>query len=48
MLDRMRQNHLAGTLSVLGGLLFWELRYVSASLAYPGLKPTADKEAVVS
>ncbi len=21
-------------------LLFWELRYVSASLAYPGLKPT--------
>ena len=30
------------------GLLFWELRYVSASLAYPGLKPTADKEAVVS
>ncbi len=28
------------------GLLFWELRYVSASLAFPGLKPTADKEAV--
>ncbi|MFA5566350.1 MAG: ATP synthase subunit I [Acidimicrobiia bacterium] len=23
------------------GLLFWEARYVSASLAYPGLKPTA-------
>lgn len=23
------------------GLLFWELRYVSASMAYPGLKPTA-------
>jgi hypothetical protein len=23
------------------GLLFWELRYVSASLAYPGLKPKA-------
>lgn len=22
------------------GLLFWEMRYVSASLAYPGLKPT--------
>lgn len=22
------------------GLLFWELRYISASLAYPGLKPT--------
>ena len=21
------------------GLLFWELRYVSASLAFPGLKP---------
>ena len=27
------------------GLLFWELRYVSASLAYPGLKP-GHKEAV--
>jgi hypothetical protein len=27
------------------GLLFWELRYVSASLAFPALKPT-DKEAV--
>lgn len=27
------------------GLLVWELRYVSASLAYPGLKPTpATKE----
>ena len=23
------------------GLLFWELRYVSASLAHPGLKPTS-------
>jgi hypothetical protein len=23
------------------GLLFWELRYVSISLAHPGLKPTA-------
>ena len=23
------------------GLLFWELRYVSLSLAFPGLKPTA-------
>ena len=22
------------------GLLFWETRYVSATLAYPGLKPT--------
>jgi hypothetical protein len=29
------------------GLLFWELRYVSASLAFPGLKPVTDKEAVV-
>jgi hypothetical protein len=29
------------------GLLFWELRYVSASLAYPGLKPGA-KEAPTS
>ena len=28
------------------GLLFWELRFVSASLAFPGLKPTTDKEAV--
>ena len=27
------------------GLLFWELRYVSASLAYPALKP-GSKEAV--
>ena len=27
------------------GLLFWELRYVSASLAFPGLKP-GHKEAV--
>jgi hypothetical protein len=25
------------------GLLFWELRYVSGSLAYPGLKPTAHR-----
>jgi hypothetical protein len=30
------------------GLLFWELRYVSASLAFPGLKPRPDKEAVIS
>jgi hypothetical protein len=30
------------------GLLFWELRYVSASMAFPGLKPRPDKEAVVS
>ena len=27
------------------GLLFWETRYVSASLAFPGLKPGAAKEA---
>ena len=25
------------------GLLFWELRYISGSLAYPGLKPGAPK-----
>lgn len=25
------------------GLLFWELRYISASLAYPGLKPGVSK-----
>ncbi len=25
------------------GLLIWETRYVSASLAYPGLKPRAQK-----
>lgn len=25
------------------GLLFWELRYVSASLAFPGLKPESTK-----
>ncbi len=30
------------------GLLFWELRYVSASLAYPGLKPGAATEAPTS
>ena len=30
------------------GLLFWELRYVSASLAFPGLKPAPNKEAVPS
>jgi hypothetical protein len=30
------------------GLLFWELRYVSASLAFPGLKPGAAKEAHTS
>jgi hypothetical protein len=29
------------------GLLFWELRYVSASLAFPALKP-GDKEAMPS
>lgn len=26
------------------GLLLWELRYVSGSLAFPGLKPTTDKD----
>jgi len=26
------------------GLLFWELRYVSLSLAYPGLKPKKDSK----
>ena len=30
------------------GLLFWELRFVSASLAFPGLKPTTVKEVVDS
>ena len=30
------------------GLLFWELRHVSASLAYPGLKPTSGGEASAS
>jgi vacuolar-type H+-ATPase subunit I/STV1 len=30
------------------GLLFWELRYVSASLAFPGLKPVRAKEARTS
>jgi len=37
-----RRMHLAVTiLATHLGLLFWELRYVSASLAYPGLKPTS-------
>ena len=26
------------------GLLFWETRYVSASLAFPGLRPQTDKD----
>jgi hypothetical protein len=26
------------------GLLFWEMKYISASLAYPGLKPAVKKE----
>jgi hypothetical protein len=26
------------------GLLFWETRYVSASLAFPGLRPTIEKD----
>ena len=30
------------------GLLFWELRHVSASLAYPGLKPSSGGEANTS
>jgi hypothetical protein len=30
------------------GLLFWELRYVSASLAFPALKPVTPKEAARS
>ena len=30
------------------GLLFWEMRYVSASLAFPGLKPTTAKEVIDS
>ncbi|MGQ0431940.1 MAG: ATP synthase subunit I [Microthrixaceae bacterium] len=30
------------------GLLFWELRYVSASLAFPGLRPAPTKEALPS
>ena len=30
------------------GLLFWELRYVSASLAFPGLRPASTKEALPS
>ena len=30
------------------GLLMWELRYVSGSYAYPGLKPTSRRNGVVS
>jgi hypothetical protein len=30
------------------GLLAWEMRYVSASLAFPGLKPTTTKEVIDS
>jgi hypothetical protein len=30
------------------GLLVWEMRYVSASLAFPGLKPTSSKEVIDS
>ena len=26
------------------GLLFWEARYVSASLAFPGLKPSSEEQ----
>ena len=38
MLDRLRQNYLAGILSVLGGLLFWELvsRAAGRQPAVPG------------
>ena len=28
------------------GLLFWEMKYVAASLAYPGLKPNKSQSAV--
>lgn len=30
------------------GLLFWEMKYVSLSLAHPGLKPTANPDSPVS
>ena len=30
------------------GLLFWELRFVSASLAFPGLRPKPSRSASVS
>ncbi len=30
------------------GLLIWELRYVSASMAYPGLKPSTDGRSVAN
>ena len=30
------------------GLLFWEMRYVSATLAFPGLRPTAVADAINS
>ena len=29
------------------GLLFWELKYISASLAFPGLKPTKQESSPV-
>ena len=29
------------------GLLFWELKYISASLAFPGLKPSRQKSSQV-
>lgn len=28
------------------GLLFWEMRYVSATLAFPGLRPTASESSL--
>jgi hypothetical protein len=30
------------------GLLFWEMKYISASLAFPGLKPVAASSATAS
>jgi hypothetical protein len=30
------------------GLLFWEMRYVSATLAFPGLRPDASPSTTVS
>lgn len=46
-LDWVHLGVLGGTLVVTHlGLLAWELRYVSASLAHPALKPNSDKEPV--
>src|SRR5437764_12128183 len=46
MLDRLRQNHLAGLLSVAGGLLFWEL--VSRLLVSNALFLAAPSQIVVA